>query len=85
MPKPKYMTIQEPEPEPVEIVTKTRKPRKPKVNVDEPIINDVPEPVMKKDRKPNAWLEHCKQVRAVNQEMRYSDILKLAKESYKKD
>ena len=36
------------------------------------------------DDKPNAWIEHCKHVKAKNPSMLYKDVLKLAKESYKK-
>jgi hypothetical protein len=54
------------------------------VNVDEPVIEHVPEPVLKKERKPNPWLEHCKTVKVANEGMKYSEVLKLAKESYKK-
>jgi len=33
---------------------------------------------------PNPWLEHVKKVRAKNKNMPYKDVLKKAKESYKK-
>ena len=42
------------------------------------------EDVVKKEKKPNAWIEHCKHVKAQNPSMQNKDVLKLAKESYKK-
>ena len=88
MPKPsKKMTPDEPlhEPvlEPVVVVKKPRKPRTPKVKVDGP-LEDIPIPVLKRERKVNPWLEHCKSVKLENDGMKYSEVLKLAKESYKK-
>jgi len=38
----------------------------------------------KKERKINAWIQHCKKVKKENESMLYKDVLKLAKESYKK-
>jgi myosin heavy subunit len=35
-------------------------------------------------RKPNPWLEYVKQVKAKNPSMAYKDVMKLAKETYKK-
>ena len=35
-----------------------------------------------KQRKPNLWLEHVKNVRETNPNLIYKDCLKLAKESY---
>ena len=91
MPKPRKMinpeqvSEQVPEPvlEPVVVVKKPRKPRTPKVKVDGP-LEDIPIPVLKRERKVNPWLEHCKSVKLENDGMKYSEVLKLAKESYKK-
>ena len=52
-------------------------------------LNDVPCELtvitkVKKIRKINPWIEHCKKVRSENPDIGYKDILKLAKESYKK-
>ena len=61
-------------------------PRKSKVtnealNMDD----DKPiEEVVRKEKKSNPWVEHCKHVKAKNPSMLYKDVLKLAKESYKK-
>jgi len=61
-------------------------PRKSKVtnealNMDD----DKPiEDVVKKEKKPNPWIEHCRKVKAQNPSMQYKDVLKVAKESYKK-
>jgi hypothetical protein len=92
MPKPRKINMSQSEPtlevaEPAPVVEK--KPRKPrtqkiKVNVDEPLTEDIPIPILKRERTVNPWLEHCKSVRLENSTMKYSDILKLAKESYKK-
>ena len=35
-------------------------------------------------RKPNAWVEHCKKVQKENAGMKWGDVLKKAKDSYKK-
>lgn len=86
--------------EPVVVVKKTRKPRKPK-NVVAPVaVEPVSEPVsvepvspakeepktiiVKKERKPNKWIRHCKDVQTENPGLSYRDVLKLAKESYSK-
>ena len=42
------------------------------------------EDVVRKEKKYNPWIEHCKHVKAQNPSMLYKDVLKLAKESYKK-
>lgn len=39
---------------------------------------------IEKIRKPNQWLEHCKGVKLENPDMIHRDILKKAKETYKK-
>jgi len=39
---------------------------------------------MVKQRKPNPWLIHVKKVKADNPNMKFKDVLKKAKESYKK-
>lgn len=91
MPKPRTIPlVHEPEqvqePVPIVVTKKPRKPRVPKVtvNVDEQVLEDIPPiPVLKRERKMNMWLEHCKQVRQENEGVAYSQILKLAKESYK--
>jgi len=36
----------------------------------------------KKERKPNPWLIHVKEVKAKNPDIRYSEVLKKAKETY---
>lgn len=54
------------------------------VNVEEPVTEHIPVPVLKRERKINPWLEHCKIVKQANEGMKYSEVLKLAKESYKK-
>ena len=61
-------------------------PRKSKVtNEALHMDDDKPiEEVVKKEKKPNAWIEHCKHVKAKNHSMLYKDVSKLAKESYKK-
>lgn len=86
--------------EPVAIVKKTRRPRKPK-NMVAPIVVEKPVPpvppvepvsvveepktvVVKKERKPNKWIRHCKEVQSKNQGLSYRDVLKLAKETYSK-
>jgi hypothetical protein len=55
-----------------------------KVAVEEPVTEHIPAPVLKRERKVNPWLEHCKIVKQANEGMKYSEVLKLAKESYKK-
>lgn len=86
--------------EPVVVVKKTRKPRKPKkvvapVSIEptsepvsiEPASEPVSEPktvVVKKEKKPNKWIKHCKDVQSENPGLSYRDVLKLAKESYSK-
>jgi hypothetical protein len=37
-----------------------------------------------KGKKPNAWLEHVKKFRASNPSLKYSEVLKKAKATYKK-
>ena len=70
-------------------------PRKAKVSkIDEPIeevsqVKDVPQkdvvaPKIKKERKENKWITHCRTVKVDNPDLSYRDILKLAKESYVK-
>jgi len=36
----------------------------------------------KKERKPNPWLIHVKGVKAENPDLKYSEVLKKAKETY---
>ncbi len=36
----------------------------------------------KKERKPNPWLIHVKKVKDENPDMKYSEVLKKAKETY---
>lgn len=61
-------------------------PRKSKVMLENLNMNDDKpiEDVVKKEKKPNPWIEHCRKVKAQNPSMQYKDVLKLAKESYKK-
>ena len=75
MPKPSMkMTPDEPVPEPVQVVVKKpRKPRTLKVKVDGP-LEDIPIPVLKRERKVNPWLEHCKSVKLENDGMKYSEF-----------
>ncbi len=40
------------------------------------------ESIENKQRKPNLWLEHVKNVREQNPDLIYKDCLKLAKDSY---
>ena len=48
---------------------------------DKPDDKDKP---VKKEKKTNAWIEHCKNVKKLHPGMLYCDVLKVAKESYKK-
>ena len=61
-------------------------PRKSKVTNETPNMDDDKpiEDVVKKEKQPNAWIEHCKHVKAKNPTVLCKDVLKLAKESYKK-
>lgn len=54
--------------------------------VDEPEPSTPkPKKIVKKSRKPNAWIEHVRKVKADNPDMNnYREIFKLAKQSYKK-
>ena len=40
--------------------------------------------MMQTAKKPNAWLQYVKKVREQNPDMKYKDVLVLAKQSYKK-
>ena len=42
------------------------------------------EEVVKKEKKHNPWIVHCMKVKQENPNVAYRDILKMAKETYKK-
>ena len=42
------------------------------------------EEVVKKEKKHNPWIVHCMKVKQENLSVAYRDILKMAKETYKK-
>ena len=53
-----------------------------------PVVEDVPKTpktIIKKTRKPNAWVLHSKKVQAENPGISYREVLKLAKLSYKRE
>lgn len=60
------------------ITTRTRT-RTIKKKEDKPIEDSAT-----KEKKTNPWVEHCKNVKKEYPEMLYRDVLKVAKESYKK-
>lgn len=67
-----------------EVVKKTRG-RKPKV-VPAPVVADEPKMVtVKKERRPNDWILHCKKVQEKNPGVSYREVLKMAKLSYSKN
>ena len=39
----------------------------------------------KKKRSPNVWVEHCQKVHAKDKTKTFKEVLKTAKETYKKD
>jgi len=55
----------------------------PSPSTDEPRVPQTA-PVVKKERKPNPWLAHTKAVQAQHPDKTYTEILSIAKLSYKK-
>ena len=68
------------------IISIEEMPRKSKVtNETLNMDDDKPiEEVVKKEKKHNPWIVHCMKVKQENPNVAYRDILKMAKETYKK-
>jgi len=68
------------------VVVKKITTRERKKKEDKPVEDIVlpTEDIVLPKKKTNAWIEHCKSVKKLHPDMLYCDVLKLAKESYKK-
>jgi len=80
--------IEEAKPEDVapviaEVVKKTRG-RKPKAVIDPVGAPDPKTVTVKKERRPNPWIDHCSKVKAENPGVSYREVLKIAKTTYSK-
>jgi hypothetical protein len=68
--------------------TTTKTSPEPEVKEPQPEPQPEPEPVVaekKKKRSPNVWVEHCQKVHAKDKTKTFKEVLKTAKETYKKD
>ena len=70
--------------------TTTKTSPEPEVKEPQPEPQPQPEPEQvvaekKKKRSPNVWVEHCQKVHAKDKTKTFKEVLKTAKETYKKD